>query len=170
MYDNKNVLQIAGIEKESIVDGPGFRFTIFVQGCPHRCIGCHNPNTHSFSGGYKITVNEIINQIKDTSLISGVTFSGGEPFTQPVALVNLSRKIHNMGYDIICYTGYTYEYILNSQDKDKTDLLSNTDILIDGLFEINKRSLDLKFRGSTNQRIIDVKKSFELGKVIEIDL
>jgi anaerobic ribonucleoside-triphosphate reductase activating protein len=167
MSDN-NIINISGIVKESIVDGPGFRFTIFVQGCPHNCLGCHNPNTHSTTGGYKILVDNIINQIKETPLISGVTFSGGEPFMQPVPLAKLSKKIHKLGYDIICYTGYTYEKILSGNDSDKIKLLSNVDILIDGLFDISKRSINLKFRGSFNQRVIDVKKSFKALKIVEI--
>ena len=169
MENNNNIINMSGIVRESIVDGPGFRFTIFVQGCPHGCPGCHNPNTHSIFGGYRISVDDVISQIKDSPLISGVTFSGGEPFMQPVPLTTLSKKIHDLGYDIICYTGYTYENILSSNNKDKVELLSNIDILIDGLFDISKRSIDLKFRGSLNQRVIDVKKSFKLSKVVEIE-
>ena len=169
MGDGSNIINMSGIIRESIVDGPGFRFTIFVQGCPHGCLGCHNPNTHSIFGGYKISVEDVVSQIKDTPLISGVTFSGGEPFIQPIPLTLLSKKIHDLGYDIICYTGYTYENILDSNNKDKIKLLSNIDILIDGLFDISKRSLDLKFRGSLNQRVIDVKKSLEYSKIVEID-
>lgn len=169
MSDSSNIINMSGIVRESIVDGPGFRFTIFVQGCPHGCPGCHNPNTHNISGGYKISVDDVINQIKDTPLISGVTFSGGEPFIQPIPLTCLSEKIHDLGYNIICYTGYTYENILASNDSNKINLLSNIDILIDGPFDMNKRSIDLKFRGSLNQRVIDVKKSFELSKIAEIE-
>ena len=169
MSDNGNIINMSGIVRESIVDGPGFRFTIFVQGCPHGCPGCHNPNTHSIFGGYKISVEDVIAQIKDTPLISGVTFSGGEPFIQPVPLTILSKKIHDLGYDIICYTGYTYENILNSNSEDKIKLLSNIDILIDGPFDISKRSIDLKFRGSTNQRVIDVKKSLKSSNIVKFD-
>ncbi len=167
--ENNNIINMSGIIRESIVDGPGFRFTIFVQGCPHGCPGCHNPNTHSTFGGYKISVDDVISQIKDAPLISGVTFSGGEPFMQPIPLTLLSKKIHNLGYNIICYTGYTYENILDSNSKDKIKLLSNIDILIDGPFDISMRSIDLKFRGSLNQRVIDVKKSLEYSKIVEID-
>ncbi|MDR1628303.1 MAG: anaerobic ribonucleoside-triphosphate reductase activating protein [Oscillospiraceae bacterium] len=167
MSDN-NIINMSGIVRESIVDGPGFRFTIFVQGCPHNCPECHNPGTHSATGGYKISVDNIISQIKETPLISGVTFSGGEPFAQPTPLAKLSKKIHKLGYDIICYTGYTYEKILFENDSEKIKLLSNVDVLIDGLFDISKRSIDLKFRGSFNQRVIDVKKSFKALKIVEI--
>lgn len=169
MSDGSNIINMSGIIRESIVDGPGFRFTIFVQGCPHGCPGCHNPNTHSIFGGYKISVEDVISQIKDTPLISGVTFSGGEPFIQPIPLTLLSKKIHSLGYNIICYTGYTYENILDSNNKDKIKLLSNIDILIDGPFDISMRSIDLKFRGSLNQRVIDIKKSLEYSKIVEID-
>ena len=161
-------LRIAGIEDESIVDGPGIRFEIFAQGCKHRCVGCHNPETHSFDGGISIDIDEIMNMLDENPLLDGLTFSGGEPFEQARAFANLAKKAKERGLNIITYTGYTYEEILremNSRDGWQ-ELLDITDILIDGPFDISQKSMLLKFRGSKNQRIIDIKKSREAGDVV----
>lgn len=161
-------LRIAGIEDESIVDGPGIRFVIFAQGCKHRCVGCHNPETHSFDGGISIDIDEIMNMLDENPLLDGLTFSGGEPFEQARAFANLAKKAKERGLNIITYTGYTYEEILremNSRDGWQ-ELLDITDILIDGPFDISQKSMLLKFRGSKNQRIIDIKKSREAGDVV----
>ena len=156
-------LRISGIIKESIVDGPGLRLVIFTQGCKHNCEGCHNSDTHSFAGGKLIDSVDILTLLKENPLLDGVTFSGGDPFEQAKVLAVLGRDIRNMGFDIITYTGYLYEDIINSNNKDWLELLKVTDILIDGKFDITKKSLDIKFRGSTNQRVIDIKS----GKTIE---
>lgn len=160
------MIRISGIVEESIVDGPGIRFVIFSQGCKHNCLGCHNPETHSFSGGELIKIDKIIEKIKENPLLDGVTFSGGDPFEQAGKFANLGKKIKdlNLGLNVITYTGYVFEDILESDNMDWKDLLNVTDILIDGPFEIDKKSLELKFRGSSNQRIIDVKS----GKVIDL--
>lgn len=155
----KTTLNIAGIVKESIVDGPSIRFTIFVQGCPHNCLGCHNPQTHDFKGGKEISIDKIITTLKDMPYISGVTFSGGEPFCQAEALYNLANHLKQMGKHLMCYTGYTFEELINKNDKYTNLLLSKLDLLVDGKFEQDKKSLDLKFRGSSNQRILDIQKS-----------
>lgn len=152
-------INIAGIVKESIVDGPRIRYTIFVQGCPHNCLGCHNKQTHSFESGTKISIDEILNQIKSLTYINDVTFSGGEPFCQAKALSVLAKKLKIYNFHIVVYTGYTFEELFESTDFYIIDLLNNIDILIDGKFDINQKNLDLKFRGSKNQRILDVKKS-----------
>lgn len=149
-------LRIAGIEEESIVDGPGIRMVIFTQGCNHNCIGCHNPETHSFDGGKLIDIEDIINMVKENSLLDGITLSGGEPFEQALECSILARKIKELGLNVVTYTGYTFEEILVK--KDLRQLLLQTDILIDGKFDISEKSLMLQFRGSKNQRIIDVKK------------
>ncbi|MEE3449333.1 MAG: anaerobic ribonucleoside-triphosphate reductase activating protein [Acutalibacteraceae bacterium] len=162
-------LRLAGVIRESIVDGPGMRMTIFTQGCPHNCEGCHNPQTHSFDGGYISHPENILKAIDADPILKGVTFSGGEPFMQAEALAMLAEEIHKRGLNVLSYTGFTYEELLQSFEKhpDREKLLRQCDYLIDGRFVLALRSLDLKFRGSSNQRIIDVKKSLESGKVVE---
>lgn len=164
-------LKIAGTVNDSIVDGPGFRFTVFVQGCPHRCKGCHNPQTHDFDGGRYIESDEIISKVKSNPLLDGVTFSGGEPFCQAEELSKLAVEIKKLGMNIITYTGYDFEYLYENRDKNHFGkLLETTDILIDGKFIEELRDWKIKFRGSSNQRCLDCKKSLELGYAIEIDL
>lgn len=149
-------LRVAGIIEESIVDGPGIRLVVFTQGCKHNCIGCHNPETHSFTGGKLIDIDSIVHMVKSNPLLDGITLSGGEPFEQVKECAILAKKVKELGLSVITYTGYTFEEIL--KDRNLRELLIYTDILIDGKFDIRKKSLILKFRGSTNQRIIDVKK------------
>lgn len=165
-------LRIAGIINESIVDGPGIRLVVFTQGCRHNCPGCHNPHTHSFEGGTLVDIDDIINQVKNNPLLDGITLSGGEPFEQAEALSELAQRAKEMGYNIMTYTGYTFEHIIENKDKIKgwDKLIGVTDILVDGRFEIAKKSMLLKFRGSQNQRIIDVKKSIDSKGVIEMQL
>lgn len=151
-------IRIAGIEEESIVDGPGIRMVIFTQGCKHNCMGCHNPETHSFDGGYLIDINHIINMVKENPLLDGITISGGDPFEQSYECSILAKKVKDLGLNIVTYTGYTFEEILKTEKY--RDLLLQTDILIDGKFDISKKSMMIPFIGSTNQRIIDVKKYF----------
>jgi anaerobic ribonucleoside-triphosphate reductase activating protein len=165
-------LRIAGIINESIVDGPGIRLVVFTQGCKHHCPGCHNPHTHSFEGGTLIDIDDIIKQMKGNPLLDGITLSGGDPFEQAEALSELAKKVKNMGYNVITYTGYTFEYILENKDKNKgwDKLLGQTDILVDGRFEIAKKNILLKFRGSENQRIIDVRQSIITNSIVEKQL
>ena len=149
-------LRIHGIVPESIVDGPGLRYVVFTQGCPHHCKGCHNPQTHSFEGGYFIDIEEIISEYSKNPLLSGITFSGGEPFCQSQALWKLGQEIRDLGGNVITYTGFLYEDL---EKKGLTDpavkgLLSVTDLLVDGPYIEELRSLDLPFRGSSNQRLI----------------
>lgn len=165
-------IRIAGIVRESIVDGPGFRFTIFTQGCPHGCEGCHNPQTHDFNGGQVTTIGRLFEEISKPSLLRGVTFSGGDPFCQAKPLAELAAEIHTKGLDVISYTGYTYEQLISGTNEKNgwLELLKNIDYLIDGRFVLAKRSLSIKYRGSTNQRIIDVKKSLAENKIVEVEL
>ncbi|NMB08602.1 MAG: anaerobic ribonucleoside-triphosphate reductase activating protein [Tissierellia bacterium] len=160
-------IKIAGIIKESIVDGPGIRLTVFTQGCVHNCIGCHNPETHSFSHGYYIEIDEIIKLVEENPLLDGITLTGGEPFHQGKNCAILANKIKDMGLNVVTYTGYTFEEIINEMEINNSwqELLLATDILIDGKFDIDKKSMLLKFRGSSNQRIIDVKTSLEKEQV-----
>ena len=158
-------LDIAGIIGDSIVDGPGMRTTVFVQGCPHRCNGCHNPESWEFGTGQKISVMEVFEKIKSNPLCRGVTFSGGEPFCQAAPLYELGKMLKEAGYEIACYTGSTFEQLLHGSEEQKS-LLRILDILIDGPFILEQRDLDLRFRGSANQRILDVVQSLREGKAI----
>lgn len=165
-------IRIAGTVGESIVDGPGFRYTVFTQGCPHGCKGCHNPHTHDYSGGFTADTDDILEEIKKDPLLDGVTFSGGEPFSQCVPLADLGRKIKAIDggrLNIISYTGYTFEYLLENAEKIDgcKELMNVVDYLVDGRFIEEQRSLELKFRGSKNQRFIDMKSSLAAGKAIE---
>lgn len=156
-------IRISGMIDESIVDGPGLRMTVFVQGCPHHCKGCHNPQTHDFDGGEVKSVMEIFESFKENPLLSGITFSGGEPFCQPRPLVRLGQLVKGEGQNVVTYTGYTYEQLLEMSKTDEgvKDLLEVTDILIDGPYVEEKRDLDLKYRGSSNQRIIILNKRLD---------
>ena len=162
-------IRMAGVANDSIVDGEGIRFTLFVQGCPHNCEGCHNPQTHDFNSGYIDDTDKILEQIKQNPLLDGVTFSGGEPFCQAEALSYLGKQIKGLGYDIVTYTGYTFEYLLEHGNKENKwlDLLKVSDFLVDGRFELDKKRWDLRFRGSSNQRYLDCKESLKQGKAIE---
>ena len=166
-----NKLRISGIVEESIVDGPGVRFVIFAQGCMHNCKGCHNPQTFALDGGFLITLDEVFKSISKNSLISGVTFSGGEPFLQAMNFSKLAKMVHSINLSVMAYTGYIFENLLtNGKNSNEcvVDLLNNIDILVDGPFKIKEKSLLLKFKGSKNQRIIDVKKSLKEGKTVVI--
>ena len=161
-------LRIAGIEPESFVDGPGIRMTIFTQGCHHNCPGCQNPQTHDFNGGHFIDIDEIVSMIDENPLLDGITFSGGDPMDQAEALIPLARIIKERGLNLVIFTGYTYERLmeLSASRPGFFELLSFADILIDGPFIMAKKSLELKFRGSSNQRIIDLPKSLVEGHVV----
>ena len=162
-------IRIAGTVSESIVDGPGIRYTIFTQGCPHHCEGCHNPETHDFNGGRLADTDRIFEHIVRDPLLKGVTFSGGDPFCQPAPLYDLGKKLkENTSLDIMIYTGYTFEQLLDMAKKDINvkNLLSVADIIVDGRFILAQRSLELKFKGSRNQRTIDCQRSLAEGKVI----
>ena len=163
-------LRIAGTVNDSIVDGPGIRFTIFTQGCPHNCEGCHNPQTHAFDGGKLVDTNELLEKIKGNPLLDGVTFSGGEPFCQAEALAELGKEIHAAGLNVITYTGYTFEKLYADSDKNGWGkLLEVTDYLIDGPFILAQKDWEIKFRGSSNQRYIDCQASLREGRAIEIE-
>lgn len=155
---DKRFIRLAGIEEESIVDGPGLRFVLFTQGCLHNCKGCHNPATHSLSGGKLWNIEEIINQYSQNPLLSGMTFSGGEPFLQADILCDIALEVHKLGGDIVTYTGFTYEQLLIKAKNNEpaiVKLLDLTDILVDGPYIEKLRDLELLFRGSSNQRILD---------------
>ena len=159
------ILRTAGIQNDSVVDGPGFRLTVFTQGCPHKCPGCHNPQTHPFEGGSDMDTDEIFEMIKQNPLLRGVTLSGGEPFCQPEPLVQLAKQVHGLGKDVVCFTGYTLEQLLEKDDPFVKELLEEIDILIDGPYIEQQRNLSLLFRGSENQRLIDLPETLKSGSV-----
>lgn len=168
MMDQGDSLRIAGIVRESIVDGPGIRFTVFCQGCPHHCMGCHNPETHDFSGGYDCKIERLMEEIDKDPLLAGVTFSGGEPFCQPEAFGKMAQEVKKRNLTLAIFTGYTYEQLMEKSagDPHVRKLLELADLLIDGPYVKEKRDLTLQFRGSSNQRVIDMEKSRQAGKPI----
>ena len=159
-------IRLAGdLQSDSIVDGEGLRTVIWTQGCSHNCLGCHNPNTHDFKGGFEIDVDELKTKIKNLKYQDGITLSGGDPFFQIPACLEIAKYCHTLNLNVWCYTGYTFEQLMFLAKKNSKiiDFLKQIDVLIDGRFNLAQKSLNIKFRGSTNQRIIDVKKSLELG-------
>lgn len=162
-------IRLFGTANDSIVDGPGMRYTVFTQGCYHNCKGCHNPKSHDIHGGYEKEIGEIIQEIDENPLLDGVTLSGGEPMLQVEPLIELCRLIKERGLNIVVYSGYLYEQILQLSDKHRK-LLELCDMLVDGKFELDKRSLSLLYRGSSNQRLINIKESLKQNKVIEYEI
>ena len=147
-------MRIAGIVNDSIVDGPGLRLAIFAQGCPHHCPGCHNPESHDFAGGSDMDTEEIIARMDANPLLDGITLTGGEPFEQPEACRILADAAHARGLNVWAYSGYTFEQLCAVPEKRR--LLEACDVLVDGPFLLEERSLDLRFRGSKNQRVLKV--------------
>lgn len=154
-------IRIAGIVEESIVDGPGIRYVVFTQGCNHNCKGCHNPESHSFTGGKIVKIKDLVKNIIDNPLLKGVTLSGGEPFEQVDACISLIDEVkkYNDRLDFLAYSGYYIEEIL--KDKEKSRLLNKLDYLVDGPYIEEESSQLLKFRGSKNQNFIDLKEYFK---------
>ena len=159
------MLDLSGIVSDSIVDGPGIRTCIFSQGCPHHCKGCHNPETWEFGCGTKIPIEDVVEIVRSNPLCRGVTFSGGEPFAQAEAFAKLAGLLKEKGYEVASYSGYTFEALLNGTPAQRK-LLEAIDILIDGPFVLAEKSLELAFRGSRNQRILDVPKSLAAGEAV----
>lgn len=159
-------IRVAGIVQESVTDGPGIRLALFCQGCHHDCPGCHNPETHDPEGGREMTVEEITTLYDSDPLLSGITFSGGEPFLQPQPLITIADYVHAKGGNVIAYTGYTLSQLRKLQvaKPDIGHLLDRVDLLIDGPFILEERSLLLPFRGSANQRVIPLNEG--AGKVL----
>ena len=159
-------IRIFGTVEDSIVDGPGLRYSVFVQGCPHHCPGCHNPESHDFAGGRLADTADIIAAMKKNPLLDGLTLSGGEPMCQPEACAALAEAAHAARLNVWCYTGYTWEALLKEADPARMVLLHQVDVLVEGPFLLEQRSLELKYCGSRNQRLVDVRKSLEKGEVV----
>ena len=160
------MLDLSGIVTDSIVDGPGIRTVVFSQGCPHHCVGCHNPETWEFGCGTPMDIARIFQIVRSNPLCRGVTFSGGEPFAQAEEFGALARMLKIAGYEVASYTGYTFEQLLKGT-KAQRALLEHLDVLIDGPFVQEQKSLELAFRGSRNQRILDVPESLAQGRAVE---
>lgn len=164
-------MRIAGTINDSIVDGPGFRFTVFTQGCPHHCPGCHNPKTHDFEGGKLADTQEIIEKFRKNELLDGITLSGGEPLCQSEACRVLAQAAHESGLNVWCYTGYTFEELMEGFEAhpEWAALLQEVDVLVDGRFILAQRTLEARFRGSKNQRLIDVPASMAQGRAVVME-
>ncbi|RDY25191.1 anaerobic ribonucleoside-triphosphate reductase activating protein [Romboutsia weinsteinii] len=160
------------LTSDSIVDGPGLRMVIWTQGCIHNCKGCHNPQTHDLCGGFDIEVGAVIDKIESLKLQRGITLSGGEPFLQPEALKEIAKVAKQKKLDVWAYTGFTFEQLLDTNNLlyfKNLKLLKEIDVLVDGKFDESKKDISLKFRGSNNQRIIDVQKSLKYKKVFLVE-
>ena len=161
-------IRLSGIAYESLVNGPGMRRVFFSQGCKHNCKGCFNPDTHDFLGGEEMDMDELIKDVLDNPMIKGVTFSGGDPFERAEEFAYMASKFKEHDLNIWSFTGYTYEYIMNNLDNriGWRELLNSLDVLVDGRFEESKMEDELKFRGSSNQRLIDIPKSIAENRIV----
>lgn len=162
-------IRLSGIVNDSIVDGSGIRMAVFTQGCFHNCKGCHNPQTHDINGGYEESVQSIYEKFASNPLLKGITLSGGEPFLQAEKLVELCKSVKAMKKDIWAYSGFLFEELKADVVKSSSELLSFVDVLVDGKFENDKLDLNLWYRGSSNQRIVDVQKSLAENMVVLIE-
>lgn len=156
-------IRLAGLTQDSIVDGPGLRCVVFAQGCPHRCPGCHNPKTHDLLAGTVRSIDDIWAEVSGNPLTMGLTLSGGEPFVQPLPLAELAGRAAAAGMNVWAYTGYLFEELLSG---DSLALLRHVDVLVDGRFDLDRRTYGLPWRGSANQRLIDVRESLRAGRAV----
>lgn len=165
-------IQLAGIIRESIVDGPGIRFVVFAQGCPHHCPGCQNPQTWPFENGKGASPETVLTEMRKNPLLAGLTLSGGEPFRQCAAMADLAESAKQAGYSVWAYTGYTWEELRarTAKEPDVTRLLRTLDVLVDGRFEQDKMSYDLLYKGSSNQRLLDVPASLAASAPVPADV
>ena len=163
-----DTLRLFGLVTDSIVDGPGYRTSIFTQGCPHGCPGCHNPESHAMEAGPVWKLDDIEKKFTGNPMLSGITLSGGEPFLQAEGCAALARRAHAKGLNVWTYSGFSYEQLLGKAKADDgvAALLGATDVLVDGPFLLAERSLDLEFRGSRNQRLIDMNRTRERGEIV----
>ncbi len=161
---NPETIRLYGTAPDSIVDGPGLRYAVFVQGCSHHCPGCHNEQSQSPTGGIVERIDDVVDLIAANKLVQGVTISGGEPFEQPAECAELARRLRERGLNIWTYTGYLYETLLAMPEAQ--DLLNATDVLVDGPFIQALHSYDLHWCGSSNQRIIDLVATRAAGHIV----
>lgn len=161
----------AYLQPDSIVDGEGIRTVIWTQGCPHNCLGCHNHETHDINGGALVDLEEVYEIIDELEGQDGITFSGGDPFMQPKECSEIAKYAKEKKLNVWSYTGYTFEQLLMLSEKrhEIMDFLKEIDVLVDGKFELSNKSYTCIFRGSSNQRIIDVKESLKKKKVIILE-
>jgi len=148
-------MRIHSTVQDSIVDGPGLRYVVFTQGCPHCCKGCHNPETHDPKAGREVPVEALIEDMLRNPLTDGLTLTGGEPFLQVGDCVKLAKAAHDQGLNVWCYSGWTLEEL--KEMPEAAALLQEIDVLVDGAYIESERSLSLSWRGSTNQRVIELK-------------
>ena len=158
-------ISILDIVEDTTVDGPGFRTTVYSAGCPNCCPGCHNPHSWDIANGHEVDVEEILKVIL-ADQFADVTFSGGDPFLQPKQCASIASCAKHNGLNVWAYSGFTYEQLIAFDNSDINKFLDNIDVLVDGKFDISKKSLDCKYRGSTNQRLIDVQKTKKTGRVV----
>lgn len=171
MEQNKYIRLAADLQTDSIVDGPGLRAVIWTQGCGHHCRGCQNPQTWDFEGGGEIPIDLVLEEIDKLKYHQGLTFSGGDPMYQPEACNIIAKYAKEKGLDIWVYTGFTWEQLQKMSEKKKIykEFLENTDVLVDGKFVQSKKDLNLLFRGSSNQRLIDVQKTLKNKEIVLIN-
>ncbi len=159
-------VRIFGIQPDSIVDGVGLRLAVFLQGCEHNCPGCHNPESHALDGGTITTTDALLDQLRSNMLQAGITLSGGEPLLQPKACLALAEGTRVLGKTVWLYTGFLWEDLLQKADPDVMALLRQINVLVDGPFMLAERTLELRYRGSRNQRVIDVPASLQQGELV----
>lgn len=161
----------ADLQTDSIVDGEGIRTVLWTQGCKHNCPGCHNPETHSFEKGVLVDTEDLKKEILAIKNQDGITLSGGDPMFQPEASLDIAKFCQENGLNVWCYTGFTFEELLKAAKTNTTvkELLENIDVLVDGKFVLEEKSLNLYFKGSKNQRVLDMKESLKQEKPIEIE-
>ena len=172
MEQNKDSIRLASdLQSDSIVDGPGLRTVIWTQGCGHKCPGCQNPQTWDFNGGALVPLDMVYEAIDELEYQTGITFSGGDPMYQPYACTEIAKYCKDKGYNIWVYTGFTYEELMKMAKKDKIylEFLKYIDVLVDGRFILKERNLNLLFRGSSNQRLIDMPKTLKEDKIVLFD-
>ena len=166
---NDNEIRLSGIIKESIVDGPGYRYVIFTQGCPKSCFMCHNSATQNMTGGYIENLDTIIEDFSKESLITGITISGGEPFIQPDKVIKLVRAAKANNLNVLLYSGFYYHELRELNNEFVNEILNTADYLVDGPFDYKLKNLNLLFRGSSNQRIINLKETIMSENLILIE-
>jgi len=165
-------MKMAGFYDESISNGLGWRAVLFVSGCPHGCPGCHNKEAQSFDFGQEFNKQEIIDRICENSILKGITLSGGEPLCEEniAGVLDFVKSLKEVkpNFNVWCYSGYTLEQLMNRNDEITNEMLENIDVLVDGQFVLDKKNPTLKFRGSENQRILDIPKCLQEQEIVQV--